>query len=113
MENNELKNGTELVLSLALSLDLLEQYKTSKLLKRKINQAKDEIEKAIGTHYNQLYKSDEEFVQNSLRYKESVIKKIAKYNEADCILAADFLEKFDNNIELARKKGTIFFDKLI
>ena len=113
MENNELKNGTELLLSLALSLDLMEQYNANKLLKKKINNVKRDIEVVIGTHYNQLYKSDEEFVQNSLRYKESVIKKVAKYNEADCILAADFLEKFDNNIELARKKGIVFFDKLI
>ena len=30
MSENELKNGTELLLSLALSLDLLEQYKASK-----------------------------------------------------------------------------------
>ena len=113
MENNELKNGTELLLSLALSLDLLEQYNANKLLKKKINNVKRDIEVVIGTHYNQLYKNDEEFVQNSLRYKESVIKKVSKYNEADCILAADFLEKFDNNIELARKKGIVFFDKLI
>lgn len=108
----ELKNGTELLLSLALSLDLLEQYNANKLLKRKINIAKAELEKSITSLFSELYGNDEEFVQNSLKYKEKAIRIIAKYNEADCILACDFLEKFDDNIEIARKKGLIFFDKL-
>lgn len=108
-----MKNGTELLLSLALSLDLLEQYQANQLLKRKLNIAKKEIEKSITSHYNQLYKNDEEFVQNSLNFKEELVRMIAKYNEADCILAIDFLKKFDDNIELARQKGIVFFDKLM
>ena len=94
-------------------MDLLEEYKTNNLLKKKINQAKKEIEKSINSHYTKLYKADEEFVQNSLKYKESLIKKVAKYNEADFILFSNFSKKFDKNIDLARKKGIVFFDKLI
>ena len=113
MNEDNLKNGTELLLSLALSLDLLEDYNASQLLKRKINAAKQEIEKHINHHLKNIYKEDEEFVHNSIRFKEKVISKIAKYNEADCVLACDFLDKFDANIEIARKKGIVFFDKLI
>ena len=110
---SELKNGTELLLSLALSLDLLEQYDAKQILKKKLNIAKEEIEKSILTHYTNLYKNDEEFVQNSLNYKENTIKKFAKYNEADSILCSHFLDFFDKNIHLARKKGVIFFDKIL
>jgi len=110
---NELKNGTELLLSLALSLDLLEQYKANQLLKKKINNVKKDIEKSIEPHYSKLYTENEEFVQNSLTFKEELIKMVADYNEADCILAIDFLKKFNDNIEIARKKSIIFFDKLL
>ena len=111
--NNELKNGTELLLSLALTLDLLEQYNAKQVLKKKISNVKNDIEKSILNHYNKLYSESEEFVQNSLTFKEELIKMVAQYNEADCILAIDFLKKFNDNIELARKKSIIFFDKLL
>ena len=112
-ENKELKNGVELLLSLALSLDLLEQYKANRLMKRKINLAKEEIEKSITAHYSKVYSNDEEFVQNSLNLKENAIKIISKYNEADCVLAISFLEWFNDNIEVAREKGEVFFSKIL
>jgi hypothetical protein len=34
-------------------------------------------------------------------------------NEADAILASEFLDKFGENIEAAREKGVVFFDKLL
>ena len=111
--NKELKNGTELLLSLALSLELLDKYKASKLLKKKLNIAYIELERSILKHYNAIYSENEDFCTNSLTFKEDVIKIIADYNEADCILAIDFLKKFNSNIEIARKKGIIFFDKLL
>ena len=108
----ELKNGLELILSLALSLDLLEQYNPKGLLKKKVNNIKKDIETDMGLRYNEIFKHSEEFVQNSLRHKENIISILAKYNEADCILAADMLKKFDDNIEEERKKGIVFFETL-
>ena len=102
------KNGLELILSLTLSLDLLDQYDPKGILKKRINV----IRKEIDTRYNQIFKTSEEFAQNSLRHKENLIKLIAKYDEADCILAADMLKKFDDNIEEERKKGIVFFETL-
>lgn len=113
MKNDELKNGTELLLSLVLSLDLLEQYEANQLLKRQINTVKKTLEKTVSKHYDKVYKEGEEFIQNSLSYKEETIKKFAKYNEADSILCSHYLDFFDKNIEIARKKGVIFFDKII
>tara|TARA_R110000787_G_scaffold124858_1_gene235899 strand:- start:175 stop:510 length:336 start_codon:yes stop_codon:yes gene_type:complete len=106
------KNGLELILSLALSLDLLEQYNPKGLLKKKVNNIKKDIESDMGLRYNEIFKHSEEFVQNSLRHKENMINILAKYNEADFILAADMLKKFDDNIIEERKKGVVFFETL-
>ena len=111
-QEKELQNGVELLLSLYLSLDLLEKYNAKKVLKNKINLTIQELERSILKHYNELFLNDEEFVQNSLKYKINAIKMLSKYNEADAVLACDFIKKFDNNIEVARKKGVIFFDKM-
>tara|TARA_R110000787_G_C13275016_1_gene431865 strand:- start:66 stop:413 length:348 start_codon:yes stop_codon:yes gene_type:complete len=112
MKSNELKNGLELILSLALSLDLLEQYNPKGVLKKKVNNLKNDIYADIVTRYNEIFNHSEEFVQNSLRHKENMIKIFAKYNEADCILACDMLKKFDDNIEEERKKGIVVFETL-
>ena len=106
------KNGLELILSLALSLDLLEQYNPKGLLKKKVNNIKKDIESDMGLRYNEIFKHSEEFVQNSLRHKENMIGLLAKYNEADFILASDMLKKFDDNIIEERKKGVVSFETL-
>ena len=106
------KNGLELILSLALSLDLLDQYDSKGLLKKKINKISEDITFDISSRFKQIFETSEEFVHNSLRHKANIIKLIAKYDEADCILAADMLKKFDDNIEEERKKGIVFFETL-
>ena len=109
---DKLKNGTELILSLSLTLDLLEQYNAKHTLKRDINISKKAVEKDLFKHYDSFYSEHEEFCQNSLRLKENLIKTVAKYNEADCMLFAEFTEHFNKNIEIARKKGQVFFNKI-
>lgn len=42
-----------------------------------------------------------------------MIKQIASLHEADQILLSDFVNKFIKNIEIARKKGVVFFEKII
>ena len=111
---SELKNGVELTLSLALSLDLLEQYNCKQSLKNQVSKAKTAIlEKLIDDNYTEMYKKNEEYTQNLISYKEKLITKIAKYNEPDFVLFSSFCEHFDKNIHLARKKGVIFFDKIL
>ena len=110
---DKLKKGTELILSLSLTLDLMEQYNAKHTLKRDINIAKKAVEKDLFKHYDAFYNEHEEFCQNSLRLKEDLIKKVAKYNEVDCMLLSEFMEHFDKNIEIARKKGQVFFNKIL
>lgn len=58
-EQQELHNGTELLLSLYLSLDLLEKYKANHQLKQQINLTIKLLEKSILKHFNQLFLNDE------------------------------------------------------
>ncbi len=114
MENKELKNGVELILSLALSLDLLEQYKCKTALKNHVRKTKKAIEdNLIEQGYNKMYLESEEYTQNLLTLKENYINRVAKYNEADFALLSHFTKHFDDNIEIARKKGILFFDKIL
>ena len=48
-----------------------------------------------------------------MNIKNKLMSNIASFNEADAILFSEFTEKFIKNIEIARKKGVIFFDKII
>jgi hypothetical protein len=64
-------------------------------------------------HYNEVYKNDAEFALNSLNIKQRLITQIAELNEADAILLSEFVNRFINNIEIARKKGVVFFDKIL
>ena len=42
-----------------------------------------------------------------------MIKQLANLDEADNILISEFINKFIENIDIARKKGIVFFDKLL
>lgn len=109
----ELKNGLELVLTLQLALEIMDEYNLKGLSKKYGNMFKNTIEKSLSSSYDRLYADDSEFVTNAMNMKNKMISDIAKLNEADAILLASFIQKFMDNIEIARKNGLIFFDKLI
>lgn len=117
MENkkkeDELRNGLELVLTLQLALELMDEYKLRGLSKKYGNMFKKSLEKNLSELYDRLYTDDSEFVTNAMNIKNKLMSNIASFNEADAILFSEFTEKFIKNIEIARKKGVIFFDKII
>ena len=113
MENNETHNGLELLFISQLFIDIFENYKLKGLEKKYGNMFYKALEKKTISHYNELYKNDAEFVLNSLNIKERMITQIAELNEADAILLSEFVNKFIENIEIARKKGVVFFDKIL
>jgi hypothetical protein len=67
----------------------------------------------VSNKYNEIYAKDPELVTNSIRFKHRLIQQIASLNEPDSILFSEFTDRFIKNIDIARKKGLIFFDKLI
>tara|TARA_B110000908_G_scaffold36958_1_gene44349 strand:+ start:3739 stop:4092 length:354 start_codon:yes stop_codon:yes gene_type:complete len=109
----DLKNGLELVLTLQLTLELMDEYKLKGLPKKYGNMFKNSLEKDLSQSYDRLYNIDQEYTTNAMNKKNQLISNIASFNEVDAILFAQFAEKFIDNIEIARKKGVVFFDKLI
>lgn len=109
----ELKNGTDLLLSLDVTLSIMDYYDLKGNAKRKANLFRNEVEKSVNTAIDESHEIDEQFLQNALKMKERMIKQIASLHEADQMLLSEFVNKFMNNIDIARKKGVVFFDKMI
>ena len=113
MRNKETHNALELLLTAQLFLDIFDNYELKGIEKNYGKMFHKALEKKTIKHYNEVYKNDSEFALNSLNIKERMIKQIAELNEADAILLSEFINKFTENIEIARKKGVIFFDKIL
>lgn len=111
--NKETHNGLELLLTSQLFIEIFENYNLAGIEKKYGKMFHDALEKKTIQHYNQVYKNDAEFALNSLNIKQRMISQIAELNEADAILLSEFVNKFINNIEIARKKGVVFFDKIL
>jgi hypothetical protein len=111
--NKETHNGLELLLTAQLFIEIFENYKLGGIEKKYGKMFYDALEKKTIQHYNQVYKNDAEFALNSLNIKQRLITQIAELNEADAILLSEFVNRFINNIEIARKKGVVFFDKIL
>lgn len=109
----ELRNGLELLLTAQLFLELSDQYKLKGKSKMYANMLIKEMEKAGSKSFEELYANDEMFAVNAMNKKHDCIKIIASFHEADAILFEEFAIKFKNNIDIARKKGVSFFQKLL
>ena len=112
-QNKETHNGLELLLTAQLFIDIFENYQLNGIEKKYAKMFHSALEKKTINHYNQVYENDAEFALNSLNIKQRLITQIAELNEADAILLSEFVNKFINNIEIARSKGVVFFDKII
>ena len=111
--NKETHNALELLLTAQLFLDIFDNYNLTGLEKKYGNMFYNALEIKTIKHYNEVYRNDAEFALNSLNIKQRMITQIAELNEADAILLSEFIKKFIDNIEIARKKGVVFFDKII
>ncbi len=111
--SEKLKNGLELTTSLQLSTELMDQYPVKGIIKKTAKEFLKAVENDIANEYSRVYSVDHEFAINAIKKKHQLIKIIAEFDEADFILCSEFLKKFKDNIEIARKKGLVFFDKII
>ena len=110
--NSDLRNGTELLLTMMLVTELIDSYGAKRDIKRTANLFKNTFEKDLYVAYDRMHKEDESFTVNAMNKKAKCISQIASLNEADAILLYEFVDKFIKNIDIARKKGAVFFDKL-
>jgi len=111
--NRELKKGLELVLLLDLIIATMDDYNLKGPVKNKANLFRNSIESNVNKIVDKCMLHDEEFFQNASKRKERMIKQLASLSEDDNILLSDFVDKFISNIEIVRKKGIVFFDKLL
>lgn len=111
-DNKDLKNGLELTITAQLFLDLCDHYPVKRMVKKRLNDFLTEAEKDIAQEYKKVYETNPEFCTNAVRMRHNLIKMLAELHEADLILATDFMTKFVKNIDVARKKGIVFFEKL-
>lgn len=111
--SEKLKNGLELTTTLQLSIELMDQYPVKGIIKQKAKDFLKVAENDIANEYSKVYNTNHEFAINAIKKKHELIKIISEFDEADFILCSDFMQKFKDNIELARKKGIVFFDKII
>jgi len=108
-----LKNGLELLITLQLALELMDEYKLKGRAKNTANMFKNALENDIMQNYHRVYNEDPQMLTNSLNFKNKLIENIASLGEADCLLLSDFVDKFIENIQEVREKKVMVFDKLI
>lgn len=107
------KRGLELVLTLQLALEYMDEFNLRGLSKRYGNMFKNSIESDLSTAYDRGFKIDQQVMINAMNKKESIISIIAGLSEADCILFTQFAEHFMENIDEARKDGKIYLNKIL
>ena len=107
------KTGIELVITLQLALELMDEFKLSGLTKRYGNMFKDSIEKQLSDAYNNSFNIDQQMMLNAMNKKESLISIIASLPEDDSILFTQFAEHFIENIDKARKEGQVYLNKIL
>jgi hypothetical protein len=110
---SNVKNGIELLVTLQLALELMDEYNLKGRAKNTANMFKDALEKDIMQNYHRVYNEDPEMLTNSLNFKNQMIVDIASLGENDAILLADYIRKFMENIDEVREKKVLIFDKLI
>lgn len=108
----EVKNGMELLLTMQLAVELMDEYKLKGNVKRKANMFRQELKKVLDNAYDTAYAADPKYMTNALNYKHKMISAIAELSEPDALLLASFVEKFYNNIDEFRSKGVVEFDNI-
>lgn len=70
-------------------------------------------EKELDHHYAKMYKNDPTMVINIAQKLEDLAKIIASFDMEELLLFTEFTEKFSKNKELAKKRGIIFFNRIL
>ena len=107
------KTGIELVLTLQLALEYMDDIKLTGLPKRYGNMFKQSIEKELSLAYDRGFEVNQKVMLNAMNKKESLISIVAGLSESDCMLFTQFAEHFMDNIEKAREEGVVYLKKLL
>ena len=81
-------------------------------LKRKINQAEQELEKELGKYIMTLTKKDEEFYYNLQTHIEDLITKLSKLSIEELPLVNKIIDEYMKDADNWKKNLTLQFKKL-
>jgi len=92
-----MKTGLELLITLQLALEIMDEYKLNGLTKRRANLFKESIEKDIVNSYNKNYSEDMQMITNSMNLKHRLVSQLAELDEAEAMVFSEYANKFFEN----------------
>lgn len=103
-ERKQMSTGVELLFTLQLALEIMDEYKLKGLLKNKANMFKNELERTINESYDRVYAIDPGMVMTSMNYKHRMISQIASLPEEDAVIFSEYVNKFFEDIDRHRQE---------
>jgi hypothetical protein len=110
MEREQIKTGVELVLTLQLAIEIMEEYKLTGRIKKYGNMFKRELDTHISRAYDRIYATDPTIVTNGMNIKHKMLSQFAELGEDDAMLVAQKLSDMIDNIEELRKQAVMVVD---
>ena len=104
MEREQLKTGVELVLTLQLAIEIMEEYNLTGRIKKYGNMFKRELDTHISRAYDRIYAADPTIVTNGMNIKHKMLSQFAELGEDEAMLVAQHLSNMIDNIEELRTK---------
>lgn len=104
-----MKNGLDLVFTMQLALELMDEYKLKGVIKNKANLFKKSIEKEVTRVYDINYLENEKVTINAMNMKHRLISQIASLSEGDAMVFSEYANKFFENKEKAIEHTEIIF----
>jgi len=107
-----MKNGIELLLTMQLALELMDEYNLKGNVKNKANLFKRSIEKEVSNAYDNIYGKDEQMMLNAMNMKNRMISQIASLSEDECIVFSQYVNNFFENKEESLRNTEVSMTKI-
>lgn len=107
-----MKNGIELLLTMQLALELMDEYNLKGNVKNKANLFKRSIEKEVSNAYDNIYGKDEQMMLNAMNMKNRMISQIASLPEDECIVFSQYVNNFFENKEESLRNVEVSMTKI-
>ena len=107
-----MRNGLELVYTLQLALELMDEYKLKGVVKNKANLFRNAIEKEVSKSYDRNFAIDQEMTINAMNMKHRLISQIASLSEDEAMVYSEYANNFFENKEQYIKDTEVFITKI-
>ena len=110
MDREKLRTGVELVLTLQLALEIMDEYNLSGKVKNFAKMFKNELERDVSKAYDRIYAVDPTIVTNGINIKHRLISQFAALGEDDAMLVAQKMSEMIDNIDELRNEPVYVVD---